>query len=67
MIFKRQLSQSLHFSCEQSILDAHGIERLLNFKFNFDYIKALFFRRGPSQYATYDLILWYISKIMYLS
>ena len=27
---------------------------------------VLKFRRGPAQDVTYDLILWYVSKIIYL-
>ena len=42
---KRQLSQSLHFSCDQLALDAHGIERLINSQVHFDYIKVLFYNR----------------------
>ena len=28
---------------------------------------ALYIRRGPAQYVPYDLILWYVSKTIYLS
>ena len=41
-LFLRQLSQSLHCSSDQSTLDAHGIERLVNFQVHFEYIEALF-------------------------
>ena len=43
--FPRQLSQSLYYSYDQLMLQAHGIECLINFQDHFDYIEALFYNR----------------------
>ena len=35
------------------MLDAHGMEHLINFQFHFDYIEALFYNRKITRYQVY--------------
>ena len=52
-IKKKQLSQSLYLSRDQSTLDAHDIECILNFRFYFNCIEALFYKVLIKNYGVY--------------
>ena len=47
------MSQSLHFSCDQSTLNAHEIEHIINFQVYFDCTEGLGYKIRTNSYGVY--------------
>ena len=50
---RKKIESIIIFSHDKSMLNAHCIERLINFKVNFDYIEARFNNRKINRYGVY--------------